>query len=391
MKRSILSFGVLLLLTSNTVFLQNVAINTTGAAANNSAMLDVNAVDKGLLIPRVALTATNSNAPIGATVTTSLMVYNTAAAGAGSTAVTPGYYWWDGAQWVRLLNTNGAWQIGGNYFGGTGAGYIFGPMTNDHIDWYTNGVVRGRMSNQGEFFIGSTATALAGDLMNGIANATFPWAVNGYTTQNGAGIYGLRQAGALGTWGGGQFESSAGLAAGSRGVSGQVPSTNQYGSYGDKPAGGLGWGGLFLNDLGYTGFFGNASDRRLKKNINPLTNALGIVSNISIYKYQYKTEQYDILGDESLHYGVMADELQLVLPDLVKNKTLIAGTNRSFPNQQMRGVEGEVQLVNYMEMVPISLQAIKELNTQVQDLQKENEELKSRLIKLEQQMLLLQK
>jgi len=391
MKKSILSLGVLLLFSTVISFSQNVAINITGAAANNSAMLDVNATDRGLLIPRVTLTATNSNAPIGAGVATSLMVYNTATNGAGATAVTPGYYWWDGGQWVRLLNTNGAWQIGGNYFGGTATGYIFGPMTNDHIDWYTNGVVRGRMSNLGEFFIGSTATALTGDLMNGIAFGAFPWAVNGYTTLNGAGVYGLRQAGATGTWGSGQFESTAGLAAGSRGVSGQVPSVDQYGSFGQKPAGGLGWGGLFYNDLGYTGFFGNASDRRLKKNINPVTNALNIISNISIYKYQYKTEQYDILGDDTYHYGVMADELKLVLPELVKTKTLIGAEFRSDPNANLRGVEGTVDLVNYLELIPISVEAIKELNTQVNDLQKENDELKARLSKLEQQILLLQK
>jgi len=147
MKR--LSTGFLFVLLSIPVIIsaQNVAINTTGAVANSSAMLDVDATNKGLLIPRVALTATNSNAPIGAGVVTSLKVYNTATASAGATAVTPGYYYWDGAQWVRMLITNGAWQVGGNYFTGTGTGYIFGPMTNDHIDWFTNGVVRGRMSN----------------------------------------------------------------------------------------------------------------------------------------------------------------------------------------------------------------------------------------------------
>jgi hypothetical protein len=56
-------------------------------------------------------------------------------------------------------------------------------------------VVRGRLSNLGEFFIGTTATALAGDLMNGVSNAAFPWAINGYSSQNGSGVYGAIQAG----------------------------------------------------------------------------------------------------------------------------------------------------------------------------------------------------
>src|SRR3990172_5483113 len=79
-------------------FSQNVGINPTGAAPNSSAGLDVDFTNKGLLIPRVALTITTSNAPIGAGVTTSLLVFNTATVN----DVTPGYYYWDGAKWMQL-------------------------------------------------------------------------------------------------------------------------------------------------------------------------------------------------------------------------------------------------------------------------------------------------
>src|SRR5689334_2013830 len=95
------AFVGLFFVSFNLIYSQNVAINTTGAVANNSAMLDIDATNRGLLIPRVALTATNNNAPIGAGIATSLLVYNTATSGAGNTAVTPGYYFWDGAQWMR--------------------------------------------------------------------------------------------------------------------------------------------------------------------------------------------------------------------------------------------------------------------------------------------------
>ncbi|MDW8303118.1 MAG: hypothetical protein RML38_11710, partial [Bacteroidia bacterium] len=165
------------------------------ATPNASAMLDITATNRGLLIPRVNLTATNNNAPIGAGVATSLLVYNQATSGAGATAVTPGYYYWDGTQWVRL--TDRAWLIGNstattNYPASTG---FFGTATNQHIDFVTNNIVRGRLSNLGEFFIGAVATVLPGDLMNGVGNATFPWAVNGYTDQNGGGVYGSVTAG----------------------------------------------------------------------------------------------------------------------------------------------------------------------------------------------------
>lgn len=106
-KKTFLVFGFTFLLSLyiGKVFAQNVAINTTGTAANTSAGLDVDFTDKGLLIPRVALTASNSAAPV-TTPTISLMVYNTATAGVSPNAVTPGYYYWDGSKWKRLTDND---------------------------------------------------------------------------------------------------------------------------------------------------------------------------------------------------------------------------------------------------------------------------------------------
>jgi hypothetical protein len=97
---------------------QNVGIGTSTPHA--SARLHVYDTERGVLIPNVALTAQNSISPIvnppGPAV--SLLVYNTATAGAGANAVSPGYYYWNGTRWVRLLTgTNGggeAWLTRGN-------------------------------------------------------------------------------------------------------------------------------------------------------------------------------------------------------------------------------------------------------------------------------------
>jgi|GEM_PF-2067318 len=95
---------------------QNVGINPTGAAPAASAMLDVSATNRGLLIPRMALTAANNNAPIGAAVINSLLVFNTATGGAGVNAVSPGYYYWDAVAslWRRLANDAESWRVLGN-------------------------------------------------------------------------------------------------------------------------------------------------------------------------------------------------------------------------------------------------------------------------------------
>ena len=86
-----------LLLSSNIFSQSGVSINTTGVSADASAILDVSSVDLGVLIPRVSLTSTTSSSPI-INPATSLLVYNTATVG----DVTPGFYYWDGTQWVRL-------------------------------------------------------------------------------------------------------------------------------------------------------------------------------------------------------------------------------------------------------------------------------------------------
>src|SRR6185503_20612357 len=73
--------------------------------------------NKGLLIPRVALTATIDNTTI-ASPSISLLIYNTATAGTGSTAVTPGFYYWNGSVWTHLITDGAAgtsgWLLGGN-------------------------------------------------------------------------------------------------------------------------------------------------------------------------------------------------------------------------------------------------------------------------------------
>ncbi|MEZ5054073.1 MAG: hypothetical protein R2807_04800 [Chitinophagales bacterium] len=65
----------------------NVGIGT--AARDASSVLDITSTDKGLLIPRVALTATNAADQLRYLLS-SLLVYNTATAGTAPNNVTPG-------------------------------------------------------------------------------------------------------------------------------------------------------------------------------------------------------------------------------------------------------------------------------------------------------------
>jgi Chaperone of endosialidase len=99
----------LFLLCSTLSFAQGVGINATSAAANPSAMLDVDNANRGVLLSRVSLTATNVAAPITAPAN-SLLVFNLASAGVGATAVSPGFYYWNAptSEWIKIIATNGS-------------------------------------------------------------------------------------------------------------------------------------------------------------------------------------------------------------------------------------------------------------------------------------------
>src|SRR5207344_73829 len=105
---------------------QNIGINSTGAAPVASAMLDILATDKGLLIPRVALTGTNAAGPVTSPAT-SLLVYNTATAGSSPNNVVPGYYYWNGTAWIALISSGSSlnvWNILGNSATTAGTNFI---------------------------------------------------------------------------------------------------------------------------------------------------------------------------------------------------------------------------------------------------------------------------
>ena len=77
----------------------------TGMYNNNpQAQLDIFSTDAGLLIPRLALTARNVAAPVTVP-DTSEIIYNTATGGVAPNAVSPGFYYWDGDEWIRLATS----------------------------------------------------------------------------------------------------------------------------------------------------------------------------------------------------------------------------------------------------------------------------------------------
>ncbi|MDG1213114.1 MAG: tail fiber domain-containing protein [Flavobacteriaceae bacterium] len=97
--RKIVLFGFLLL--SDLTFAQ-VGVGTENP--ESSAMFQVESSNKGVLITRVPLSGTNDTTTI-ASPTEGLLIFNTAIASFGDTAVSPGFYYYNGTEWKRLLNS----------------------------------------------------------------------------------------------------------------------------------------------------------------------------------------------------------------------------------------------------------------------------------------------
>jgi hypothetical protein len=138
-----------------------------------------------------------------------------------------------------------------------------------------------------------------------------------------------------------------------------------------------GWAGYFTADIGSdgTGYAAGgwltASDKRLKSNIIPIGNSLEKLSLINGKHYTITTKSKSPNGKINLksreQYGVIAQELEAVFPEMVQEKALFINS----------GDETIYKTVDYNQLVPVLLEAIKELNSKVNSLEKELEILKS--------------
>ena len=116
---------------------------------NSNSILELESINKGLLLPRVALTATTASSPLSSH-TAGMSIYNTATTG----DVTPGYYYNDGTQWVKIGGfKNEPWYETDDN----------GPATLNTEDIYTMGKVGiGLNSPDSKLHIEASTTGFAG-------------------------------------------------------------------------------------------------------------------------------------------------------------------------------------------------------------------------------------
>lgn len=344
---------------------QNIGINGTGAAANNSALLDVSATDKGMLIPRVALTGTNDVTTVAGPAV-SLLIYNTATAA----TVNPGYYYWNGTQWVALA-TGANWSLTGN-LGTTAANYI-GTGDNTALSIRTNAVSRIHVNPAGLVGIGTTNPSnqlqVNGDIRLGVdlppGTGAFPGFGNfiHFSAGPAAGAYNSSNSDPMwmARFNVAQDQSELHMNLGDNcqaqdafvvttGGSGCAGNTTLFRFQADgvaQKAGGGTWAVL--------------SDRRLKQDIQPFKDGIDILSQVNPVTFAYNGENNT--PSQGTHYvGVIAQELATVAPDMV-------GTTKN----------GEYLTVDPSAFTYLLINSVQDQQTEIETLKADKQDLQAQM------------
>lgn len=165
-------------------------------------------------------------------------------------------------------------------------------------------------------------------------------------------------------------------------TNGSSLSISAYGLNGDVNIDG---GSLHVSgDITAGGSITETSDRNLKENIQPLQNGISTIMklNPSTYNFRGNGEYNGLRLSTGLRYGLIAQEVEEVLPSLVKDNIHTYTESENSGSGPDATAENEVRKtmeyksMNYTELVPILIKAVQEQQEVIEQLQKEVEKLK---------------
>ena len=234
----------------------------------------------------------------------------------------------------------------------------------------------------------------------------------------GSGVFGVYGSGSTyGVYGSGTYGVYASsTTSGGDGVHSNVSGTSNYGvnAYSANSIGVYGGTG---NSSSYAGYFsGNVfcsglysgSDEKLKKNITRVDNAMDIINKLQPKFYEYRDDgNYAKMKlPAGKHYGFVAQDLEKVLPGLVKQTQFNTakagggeelpvasrpdpkgGTAQPTPTELLKAVTGEMidfKAVNYTEFIPILVKAMQEQDQVIIEKDKKIEAMQTEIDKIKE-------
>ena len=309
----------------------------------------------------------------------------------------------NGAYGGMYISTNGegAWPFYGYAAGGTSDMWHYYDGSTGRWHLYNGGQERLTVQSDGNVGIGTTTpedrlhvVGAGGRTVFGENTATSCIGIGGKfesASTTGQGVFGLATATSgfnHGVWGQSNSNQGSGVfglaitASGNAyGVSGESTSTSGRGVFGWATANsgvtyGVfgrsnspdGYGVYSFGNVCTTGSYQTCSDGRFKENVQPLADSLDKILKLRGVQFDWKRDEFpDHNFSHDRQVGFIAQEVAKVLPELVA------------------GGEGEDDFysVSYGRLVPILVEAMKELNGEAQQKDSKITELQARLTALE--------
>ena len=258
--------------------------------------------------------------------------------------------------------------VGSNAVGLLATGGNYGIFASGRTAIYGSGTtgVSAYGTSEGMHTSGGLSGIYASGTTYGV-NATGPFAVYGVSSSAGGNaIYGV---GSGYQCYGGYFSSSSAI-----GVFGITSNTSSWAGY---------FSGTVYTSGAYTG-----SDQRLKKNVETLTDAVSIINKLQPKSYEYRTDgkMAQLNLPKGKHYGLIAQELETVLPDLVKEapQNPLHDTTRTGASATGSNADQQTfKAVNYTELIPILIKGIQEQEAKLLKQDQQIETLTATVQKLE--------
>ncbi len=229
---------------------------------------------------------------------------------------------------------------------------------------------------------------------------------------NTYGIYGVSST-YLGIYGSGPTYGMYGYSASQVGVYGYTGggTGDESGVYGYNA--GYGYGvrayanygsGIYATGGSYAGYFVGSvyasagyvsSDQKLKKNISDVTNGMDIINKLKPREYEFKQDgNFKLMKlPEGKQYGLIAQEVEQVLPTLVKESKFdtrmaqapkFSADGKPVPEDAAARPSEEIDFkaLNYTALIPIIIKGMQEQQAQIKELIAKNTELQNQLDEL---------
>jgi hypothetical protein len=297
-------------------------------------------------------------------------------------------------------NTYGLYGTGNN-FGVYAAGNTYGVYGTG------NGYGLSGYSSDGEGVYGLSSTGYGvhgssgylGVYGDGTTFGLYGTSDNGYavfgTSSGSYGVYG--RSGYVGVYGSGNSYGVYGYSSAGNGV--RAASVNSdgayftsYSAYGIRAGTTHGsYAGVFDGNVYAFGNYYSSSDKNLKKNIQDFGDAMSIINKLKPKNYEFRTDdKFASLNlPKGTHYGLVAQDVEEVLPNLVKESPQEIGSKADEPikprsndgkaptaatEQKVTKVEpGKKELmnikgVNYEELIPIIIKGMQEQEAKIESL-----------------------